>query len=74
MRPHDLRLDPRDDGLDAVVQQVRRRADRHVLSVQVAGQDAPFDLDLPVHADAIVPAPGAQLQVGATRYRVFASA
>jgi sulfate transport system ATP-binding protein len=73
VRPHDLRLDARDDGLDAVVQHVRRRADRHVLSVQVDGQDVPVDLDLPVQADAVVPTPGTRLHVGATRYRVFAT-
>jgi len=73
VRPHDLQLAPAGEGLPAEVRHVRRLAGRATLELALPAQPRAVEVDLPDAADA-VPAPGAQIGLRPTRYRVFAAA
>ena len=83
VRPHDLLLvADATIGADAaaasagsfvaMVIDTRRVGGHFVLTLQVAGQPRPLELDLPDTAAQAMPAPGAMARVQLRRYRVFA--
>ena len=77
VRPHDLLLIADADGSDAatlpaMVTDSRRVGGYFVLTLHVAGQPRPLELDLPDTAAQAMPAPGATTHVQLRRYRVFA--
>ena len=77
VRPHDLLLIADADGSDAatlpaMVTDSRRVGGYFVLTLHVAGQPRPLELDLPDTAAQAMPATGATARVQLRRYRVFA--
>jgi sulfate transport system ATP-binding protein len=52
VRPHDIELAQASDGIDAVVRDIRRRADRITVDLDVANAHAIFEMDLPLNAEA----------------------
>ena len=73
VRPHDLQLARDGEGLPARVRHVCRLAGRATLELALQAQARAIEIDLPDEADGL-PAPGAQIAIKPTRYRVFAAA
>jgi sulfate transport system ATP-binding protein len=72
-RPHDLALAEASDSVSARVTDVRQLAGRGVITLELPGQERPFEFDVGNELLHAVPARGDTVRIRPSRYRVFAN-